>query len=108
MLCNLKTTCKFLTIIVIFGGTLPAHADSYNDDDVSGLFEYFNKEQQKARDEGVVLERIEGRKKRTSATLSLFGKSADPLPDSFSRNNYRSRDWTKEQPTTILNFRLEF
>ena len=102
-----KATSKLLAIVFIFGSALPAHADTYKDDNLSELFEYFNNEKQRSRD-GIVLEQTKNRKRGTSATLSLFGRSADPLPDTFSRSNYRSRDWTKEGPTTILNFRLKF
>jgi len=102
-----KTTCYFLAIIVISGGALPALAGSHNDD-FSGLFEYFSKEEQKARNQGIILERTKRRKRGTSTTLSLFGRGADPLPDSFARSNFRSREWKKNEPTTILNLRLDF
>lgn len=103
----LKTTSTVLATIAIFTSALPAHADTYNDD-VGPLFEYFNNQKKNQGSEGIVLERTKGRDKKSSSTLSLFGKGVDPLPDSYSRSNYRSRDWAKEEPTTILNLRVEF
>lgn len=93
-------------ILALVATTLPAQADNYKDD--SGLFEYFNKQKIREQNDGIVLERKKGRKKGTSTSLSLFGKSADPLPGNNYRNNYSSRDWSKQPPTTILKFDINF
>lgn len=106
---SILSPARRLTIVAVLTGlaaTLPAKADSYNDD--AGLFEYFNNQKKSERNNGIVLERQKGRRKGTSTTLSLFGKNEDPLPDNTYRNNYSSRDWSKQQPTTILKFGVQF
>lgn len=86
--------------------TFPARADSFNDD--AALFDYFNKQKIREQKDGIVLGRNTGRKKNTGSTLSLFGKNEDPLPNNSYRNNYSSRDWSKQPPTTILRFGVRF
>lgn len=103
---NTRWQMAAFAVILSVAGEQSAKADSYKDD--AGLFEYFNNQKIRERNDGIVLERKNGRRKGTSTTLSLFGKSEDPLPNNTYRNNYSSRDWSKQPPTSILKFGVQF